>query len=298
MSEAEAEGPHLRNRGQNQTPCYYYNSNYNNKKLKNKQTEKKSCNLLLQFPGKINSLRHCYSRISSSSSSSQIHSHTIFSILHMDDHPPPPSSQLSLPPRTPTMSPPPPSSLSFDTRHVDRMINSAHYSSPSRTIYSDRFIPSRSASKFALFDIAAPVPASSPAAEGREDSSSAYTTLLRTALFGPDAAGVAAPVTPEKRSSPAGAMTLPSRNIFRYKTETRQSLHSLSPFMCDDAVPGVNHSPVKAPRKVPRSPYKVNFVFYWMLCFFFLRVCGDSEIFVVMCCGRFWMRLRCKTIFI
>ncbi|MCI13624.1 protein FIZZY-RELATED 2-like, partial [Trifolium medium] len=52
-------------------------------------------------------------------------------------------------------------------------------------------------------------------------------------------------------------MTLPSRNIFRYKTETRQSMHSLSPFMSDDVVPGVNHSPVKAPRKVPRSPYKV-----------------------------------------
>lgn len=137
------------------------------------------------------------------------------------------------------------------SRHVDRMINSNHYKSPSRTIYSDRFIPSRSGSKFALFDI--PTPTSSPA-EGREDSSSTYTALLRTALFGPDA-GVVSPVTPEKRSS---AINPPNRNIFRYKTETRQSMHSLSPFMFDDVVPGANHSPVKAPRKVPRSPYKVN----------------------------------------
>ncbi|XP_054825177.1 protein FIZZY-RELATED 1-like [Prosopis cineraria] len=137
------------------------------------------------------------------------------------------------------------------SRHVDRMINSNHYKSPSRTIYSDRFIPSRSASKFALFDISTPT--NSPL-EGREDSSSAYTTLLRTALFGPDV-GVISPVTPEKRSS---LMNPPNRNIFRYKTETRQSMHSLSPFMFDDdVVPGANPCPVKAPRKVPRSPYKV-----------------------------------------
>ncbi|MED6133110.1 Protein FIZZY-RELATED 2 [Stylosanthes scabra] len=161
-----------------------------------------------------------------------------------------------------TVSPPPASSLTFNKCHVDRMINSSHYCSPSRTIYSDRFIPSRSASKFALFDIpasptSAAAGASPTAADGREDSSSAYTTLLRTALFGPDAAGVPVPLTPEKRTSSASVMTLPSRNIFRYKTETRQSFHSLSPFMSDDAVPGVNHSPVKAPRKVSRSPYKV-----------------------------------------
>ncbi|KAG5028222.1 hypothetical protein JHK87_011736 [Glycine soja] len=133
----------------------------------------------------------------------------------------------------------PPAAAAATLRHVDRMINSNHYTSPSRTIYSDRFIPSRSASKFALFDIAWPP-------GGGDDSSSAYTTLLRTALFGPDI---------EPPHSPA--MTLPSRNIFRYKTETRQSMHSHSPFLCDDSVPGVVHGPVKAPRKVPRSPFKV-----------------------------------------
>jgi len=36
------------------------------------------------------------------------------------------------------------------------MINSNHYTSPSRTIYSDRFIPSRSAWKFVVLDINTP----------------------------------------------------------------------------------------------------------------------------------------------
>lgn len=157
------------------------------------------------------------------------------------------SSQLNLQPAV---------SRSLETltpsRQIDRMINSNHSPSPSRAIYSDRFIPSRSGSNFALFDIAPPPNA---AADGREDHSSAYAALLRTALFGPDA-GVSAPSTPEKRSF---MVSPPSRNIFRYKTETRRSMHSLSPFGFEDAAPGVSHSPVKTPRKVPRSPYKVKF---------------------------------------
>lgn len=138
------------------------------------------------------------------------------------------------------------------SRQIDRMININHHLSPSRAIYSDRFIPSRSGSNFALFDIS---PVSNSHSDGREDTSTAYATLLRTALFGPDS-GVVPPATPEKRSSP---MCLPNHNIFRYKTETRRSMHSLSPFGFDDAAPGLNPSPVKTPRKVPRSPYKVNF---------------------------------------
>ncbi|XP_050227480.1 protein FIZZY-RELATED 1-like [Mercurialis annua] len=142
--------------------------------------------------------------------------------------------------------------LSSTTSHVNRLINSNHYVSPSRTIYSDRFIPSRSSSNFALFNISSSSPpppstaSNSPASDGsggKEDSSSAYAALLRTALFGP--------CTPDKRDSPAG------QNIFRFKSETRQSMHSLSPFGFDEERPGVIHSPVKTPRKVPRSPYKV-----------------------------------------
>lgn len=161
---------------------------------------------------------------------------------------PVPSSQLNVPA---IMQRP---SLNLDTvtpsDHVSRLINSNHYKSPSRTIYSDRFIPSRSNSNFALFNISSsspPLPTNPPASEGgKEDSSSAYAALLRSALFGPH--------TPDKRDSPG-------RNIFRFKTETRQSMHSLSPFGHDEDRPGSSHSPVKTPRKVPRSPYKVNFKF-------------------------------------
>lgn len=146
--------------------------------------------------------------------------------------------------------------------HIERMISVGYQPSPSRTIYSDRFIPSRTGSNFALFDIS---PLANSPAEGREDGSGAYATLLRTALFGPDA-GVCPPGTPDKlmRLDGKNPSVYPSsRNIFRYKTETRQSMHSLSPFGFEDALPGVSHGPVKAARKVPRSPYKVNFLFDW-----------------------------------
>ncbi|XP_059661695.1 B-type cell cycle switch protein ccs52A-like [Cornus florida] len=164
------------------------------------------------------------------------------------------SSQLNLPSTTSRTSlyvePSTPSS------HIDRMVGLGYHPSPSRTIYSDRFIPSRSGSNFALFDIPQP---SNSSSDGREDSSGAYASLLRTALFGPDS-GIAPPATPDKgvgfngRTLPIGS---PTRNIFRYKTETRLPMHSLAPLGFDDQLPGVSHSPVKAPRKVPRSPYKV-----------------------------------------
>lgn len=141
------------------------------------------------------------------------------------------------------------SSLTPPSKHISRMINSNHHQSPSRTIYSDRFIPSRSSSNFDLFNISQPSPNSSPAVDShKDDNSGTYTALLRAALFGPE--------TPDKKDvsgPPSG------RNIFRYKSETRRSLYSLSPFGFDDDVAsGVTHSPVKAPRKVPRSPYKVG----------------------------------------
>ncbi|KAM1227702.1 hypothetical protein ACFX2I_006927 [Malus domestica] len=41
-----------------------------------------------------------------------------------------------------------------------------------------------------------------------------------------------------------------SPNIFRFKTETRRSMHSLSPFGFHDVVIRVHHSLVKAPQKV------------------------------------------------
>ncbi|XP_042508192.1 protein FIZZY-RELATED 1-like [Macadamia integrifolia] len=86
------------------------------------------------------------------------------------------------------------SSPSSSRSHIDRLLGVGINPSPSRTIYSDRFIPSRSASNFALFDIS---PSSNSSSEGREDGSGTYATLLRTVLFGPDL-GVVSPITPEK----------------------------------------------------------------------------------------------------
>ncbi|XP_073042959.1 LOW QUALITY PROTEIN: B-type cell cycle switch protein ccs52A [Primulina eburnea] len=147
----------------------------------------------------------------------------------------------------------------------DLLSSSYHRPSFSRTIYSDRFIPSRSASNFALFNLP-----NSNADASSDYSNSAYTTLLKSALFGPECAGGAnglQPSTPEKsfHTGRFGAnndgnlwrISPPNCNIFKYKTETRKSFHSLSPFGFDDQLPGVSHRPIKVPRKVPRSPYKV-----------------------------------------
>ncbi|EPS70059.1 hypothetical protein M569_04702, partial [Genlisea aurea] len=137
--------------------------------------------------------------------------------------------------------------------------------SKSGTIYSDRFIPCRSSSNFALFNLP-----SANAGASSDDSHSAYSHLLKSALFGPEF-GIGAtgfqPLTPDNscsggrfgsRESDGNFLrpTPPNCNIFKFKTEKRKSFHSLSPFVFDDHLP-VPHSPVKAPRKVPRSPYKV-----------------------------------------
>ncbi|KAK6117118.1 hypothetical protein DH2020_049163 [Rehmannia glutinosa] len=166
------------------------------------------------------------------------------------------------------METPSTSTSSIDPKTPASKLLSSTYSRPSssRTIYSDRFIPSRSSSNFALFNL----PNSNSAASS-DDSHSAYTNLLKSALFGPECVGGGngfQPLTPEKsaaggrfgsRNSDGNVLQIspPNCNIFKYKTETRKSLHSLTPFGYDDQLPGVSHSPVKAPRKVPRSPYKV-----------------------------------------
>jgi len=159
------------------------------------------------------------------------------------------------------------------SEHVNRLINSNHYISPSRPIYSDRFIPCRSSSNFGLFNISLPSPSatagSSPGDGGKEDNPNAYAALLRNALFGPQ--------TPDKKDWGTGAA---GRNIFRYKTETRQSMHSLSPFGFDGlSGPGVSNVAIKAPRKVSRSPYKVGVIVNCCRILSFLRF---DEIWVLL----------------
>ncbi|CAN8246420.1 unnamed protein product [Cochlearia groenlandica] len=127
--------------------------------------------------------------------------------------------------------------VSLETR-INRLIDSNHYHSPSKPIYSDRFIPSISGSNFALFGLDP-----SPKTDGGAGS---YAGLLRTALFGP--------VTPDKVDVVTGFSR--STNIFRYKTETQRSANS--PFGSDEATGGVSCSgTVKSPRKILKSPCKV-----------------------------------------
>lgn len=159
------------------------------------------------------------------------------------------------------------SMVSLELR-INRLINANQSQTPSRSIYSDRFIPSRSGSNFALFDLSP-----SPSKDGKEDGAGSYATLLRAAMFGPE--------TPEKRDITGFSS---SRNIFRFKTETHRSLNSFSPFGIDDA-PGVCHSPVKAPRKVPRSPYKVRILILGMMmhCWFWIVWCFEDWIWIISC---------------
>lgn len=154
------------------------------------------------------------------------------------------------------MSNDPPKEPDTPSRRIDQLVGVGYSPSPSRTIYTDRFIPSRSSSKFALFDIA---PTSNLSADGREDPSSAYKALLRAALFGTDT-WILPPTTPDKGAGLNGRnlmMTPPNQNIFRYKYETRQKMATLTPFGMEDQLPGVTQNRAKAPRKVSRSPFKV-----------------------------------------
>ncbi|RWV98040.1 hypothetical protein GW17_00039136 [Ensete ventricosum] len=171
---------------------------------------------------------------------------------------------------SPRMEKPSSSSIPRPSYQPSRVLPSS-YPSP-RTIYSDRFIPSRIGSNFTLFDLSpSPSASSSSDVSGREYGSGAYVALLRNALFGPDQ-GVAPPATPDRsaeaagrRSSSAASSTssssgfsIPSRNIFRYKADVpRYSLAA----QFQDGLPGFPHIHPRAPRKVSPSPYKVGSLF-------------------------------------
>ncbi|XP_020094563.1 protein FIZZY-RELATED 1-like [Ananas comosus] len=188
------------------------------------------------------------------------------------------SSSSSSKPNTPSSIPKPHLHLETPPRPFSSLASSSSAASSSRTIYSDRFIPSRSGSNFALFDLSPPPrraasSSSSPSPSSssdpaREEGSSAYAALLRSVLFGPDGAAAAAPDTPDRSSaldgrvassygsssSSSSPFSTPSRNIFRFKSEVpRVSSRALF----EDSFHGALPTPPKGPRKVPRSPFKV-----------------------------------------
>ncbi|KAG0592589.1 hypothetical protein M758_1G258300 [Ceratodon purpureus] len=179
-----------------------------------------------------------------------------------------------------------PAGMSRDSLHLDtiarrswqgagspmkQMLGAASTSSPTRTSYSDRFIPSRSSSNlsgFALLDRSPSGANIAQSNDNREDGGAAYSMLLRSELFGQEASSPATPVEKSMGIGSRDSMRSPKsptkRNLFRFKSETKpnagansmpESPYALTP--TDSALSGATMSPRKAPRKIARSPYKV-----------------------------------------
>ncbi|KAJ4786195.1 hypothetical protein LUZ62_037441 [Rhynchospora pubera] len=115
--------------------------------------------------------------------------------------------------------------------------------SPSKTTYSDRFIPCRSSSRLQNFNL---VDKPSPKKEG---SNEAYLRLLRAEMFGTESCtgSPCSPVSPSK--------------IFRYKTEHPSPASPLAGLGSGQDLGsnglGEVSTPTKAPRKIPKTPHKV-----------------------------------------
>nr|CAB3479571.1 unnamed protein product [Digitaria exilis] len=107
--------------------------------------------------------------------------------------------------------------------------------SPSKTTYSDRFIPCRSSSRLHNFELL-----DSPSSK---DDTTAYSRLLRAELFD---------------SSPQPQSASPNTNLFRFKKDTAAATSPSLPPHHHYCAPADNTaSPRKPPRKVPKTPHKV-----------------------------------------
>lgn len=144
------------------------------------------------------------------------------------------------------------SGLSSPVRSLSGLSN---LSSPSKSSSScsDRFIPCRSSSRLHTFGL---VEKASPGKEGGND---AYSRLLKSELFGADFGF----------SSPAGqgSPLSPSKNMLRFKTESSGPNSPYSPSILgqESGFSSEASTPPKPPRKVPKTPHKVN-------------ICGERSI--------------------
>jgi cell division cycle 20-like protein 1 (cofactor of APC complex) len=105
----------------------------------------------------------------------------------------------------------------------------------------------------------------------QQDTSAAYSTLLRTELLG-DLSASAVGLSPVKTSPGMGmdgarqySHSSPSRNLFRFKSDgvaglgtPPESPFSLSPVGGDGPLGTALASPRRSPRKIARSPFKVG----------------------------------------
>lgn len=148
-------------------------------------------------------------------------------------------------------------------------------------MYSDRFIPSRTGSNFALFNLArSPTrTASSVSSDGVSGNggfgtgTGTYSAALRSVIFGVDddeyvGGNVATtPVTPGRgdpivSTSGRRVGSGVNRNIFRYMTDVGggERVGGFGPFE-DSPLPGVVTPSPMVSRKVSRTPYKVSILF-------------------------------------
>lgn len=146
--------------------------------------------------------------------------------------------------------------FSLSARAISNLSSSSPSSSKSSTC-SDRFIPCRSSSRLHTFGL---VDKPSPVKEGGND---AYSRLLKSELFGSDFVS-----SPSCSSSPAGQGS-PTKNMLRFRTDLSGGPSSpFSPSLLghDHGFSNESSTPPKPPRKVPKTPHKVESSVFFTCC--------------------------------
>mmetsp|Transcript_16931 Transcript_16931/g.47251 ORF Transcript_16931/g.47251 Transcript_16931/m.47251 type:complete len:516 (-) Transcript_16931:487-2034(-) len=138
--------------------------------------------------------------------------------------------------------------------------------------YSDRFIPSRTASNLSYAHVHASTASSeNPQSTDREDATATYTMVLRSELLGnrPNlrvSTKVKGGNVVDIESPTFASPSSPARKMLRYKSggidssfagEPPPSPFAYSPIGTDAPFNAFANSPRKNPRKIPRSPFKV-----------------------------------------
>lgn len=152
----------------------------------------------------------------------------------------------------------------------DNQLGPSFLSPKSRVTYSDRFIPSRATTArldFSVLDREVAAEAVNKTASEREDLNPAYNMLLRSELLG---CPYPACMSPEKATQleQLRSPMSPGKKILRFKSgdvhspaagPPPQSPFSLSPVGADRYLGSkmYTYSPMKAPRKIARSAFKV-----------------------------------------
>ncbi|KAK9803851.1 hypothetical protein WJX73_008551 [Symbiochloris irregularis] len=154
----------------------------------------------------------------------------------------------------------------------NQLMSPTGFRSPrSPVTYSDRFIPSRAAAarlNFSLLDRESVELEAMIKGPEREDSSAAYTALLRSELLDPGAPASPGPADlPTSPSFAAGASPVrsPVKKMFRYQSGGQASTagspvdtaFNTSPVGREPPMGAHMASPKRALRKIPRAPFKV-----------------------------------------